>query len=113
MEISKKEFEEIVCEKLQKLPKQIQEKLENIEFFVEESSPSYTILGFYHGVPFPKRKTPAYSFVLPDRIVLYKKNIEMGCKTKEEITKKIEEVLLHEIGHYLGLNEYQLKKIGL
>ena len=112
MEISKEKFEEIVSKKLQELPEEIKKRLENIEFFVEEGVSS-NILGFYQGVPFPKRKNPGYSLVLPDKIVLFKKNIEKGCKTENELEKRIEKVLLHEIGHYLGLNEYQLGKMGL
>lgn len=113
MFISKEKFEKIVYQKLENLPKEIKKRLENIEFFVEEESPSCNILGLYHGIPFPKRKTPAYSLVLPDRIILYKENIERGCNTEEELVSMIEKVLLHEIGHYLGLNEYQLRKLGL
>ena len=113
MNISKEKFEEIVYKKLNSLPEEIKKKLENIEFFVEEEAPSYSILGLYHGIPFPKRKNPGYSLVLPDRIILYKKNIEKGCSNEDEIEKRIEKVLLHEIGHYLGLNEYQLRKLGL
>ena len=113
MEISKEKFEEIVSKKLQELPEEIKKRLENIEFFVEEKEVSSNILGFYHGVPFPKRKNPGYSLVMPDKIVLFKKNIEKGCKTESELEKRIEKVLLHEIGHYLGLNEYQLRKMGL
>jgi len=113
MNISKEKFEEIVYKKLNSLPEEIKKKLENIEFFVEEEAPNYSILGLYHGIPFPRRKNPGYSLVLPDRIILYKKNIEKGCSNEDEIEKKIEKVLLHEIGHYLGLNEYQLRKMGL
>lgn len=113
MKISKEKFEEIVSKKLLKLPDEIKKKLENIEFFVEEKEFSPNVLGFYHGVPFPKRKNPGYSLVLPDKIVLFKKNIERRCRTETELEERIEKVLLHEIGHYLGLNEYQLRKMGL
>lgn len=113
MNISKEKFEEIVYKKLNNLPEEIKRKLENIEFFVEEKAPSYSILGLYHGIPFPKRKNPGYSLVLPDRIILYKRNIEKGCETEEQLIKRIEKVLLHEIGHYLGLSEFQLRKLGL
>ncbi len=112
MEISKEVFEEIVYQKLNCLPKEIKDKLENICFIVEENAPSYTLLGLYHGVPYPKRG-PSYSLVLPDRIILYKRNIEAGCKTEKELIKRIEKVLFHEIGHYLGLEEKQLRKLGL
>lgn len=112
MRISKERFEEIVYQKFMKIPEKIREKIENLEIIIEEK-PSLNLLGLYHGVPFPKRKTNSYSLVLPDRIVIFKESIESQCKTEEEIEILIERVLLHEIGHYLGLNENQIKKLGL
>jgi predicted Zn-dependent protease with MMP-like domain len=50
---------------------------------------------------------------MPDKIVLFKNSIERGCRTRHELEKRIETVLLHEIGHYLGLNEYDLRKLNL
>jgi predicted Zn-dependent protease with MMP-like domain len=47
--------------------------------------------------------------VLPDRISLYQKNIESVCSTDEEIRGKIYEVLCHEIGHYFGMDELQIR----
>jgi predicted Zn-dependent protease with MMP-like domain len=112
MKISKEKFEEILYKKFMEIPKKIRDKIENLAIIVEESAPT-NFLGLYHGVPFPKRKTPSYSLVLPDRIIIYKKNIENYCQTEEEIENMIEKVLLHEIGHYLGLDEKSLKKFGL
>jgi len=113
MKLTKEEFEKIVYQKLGNLPKFFLKKLENIEIFVEEKPFSQNVLGLYHGIPFPRRKNPGYSFVMPDKIILYKNTIERGCKNKKDIEKKIETVLFHEIGHYLGLNEYQLRKMNL
>jgi len=112
MVITKEEFEEIVAGIWETVPEIIKKKLENIEFFVEEGPYSNT-LGFYQGVPFPQRKNPGYSLIMPDKIVLFKNSIERGCRTRHELEKRIETVLLHEIGHYLGLNEYDLRKLNL
>lgn len=111
MKVSEEKFKEIVYQKIENLPNQIKKRLENIEFFIEEENCNF--LGFYQGVPFPKRKSCIYSLVLPDRIILFKNNIENQCKDEKELQNMIEKVLLHEIGHYLGLNEKQLKKLGL
>ncbi len=112
MEITKEEFEEIVARKHESLPIVIKEKIENVEFFVEEGT-SPNLLGLYHGIPYPKRKNPGYSFVMPDKITLFKKPIERGCRTREQLEKRIEKVLFHEIGHYLGLDEDDLLKMSL
>ncbi|MCX8082757.1 MAG: metallopeptidase family protein [bacterium] len=112
MKIPKEEFEKIVAEKLETLPDIIKQRLENLEFFVEERT-SPELLGLYNGIPFPKRKNPGYSLVMPDKIILFKESIERGCKTKEELERRIEKVLYHEIGHYLGLDEKELRELHL
>ncbi|HOK79696.1 MAG TPA: metallopeptidase family protein [bacterium] len=109
MEIEKKELEEIVYQKLKKLPEFFQRKLENVEFFVEDGH-STKFLGLYHGVPFGKRTN--YNLVMPDKIIIYRRAFESACKNKKELEKKVEEVLLHEIGHYFGFDEQQLKNLG-
>jgi predicted Zn-dependent protease with MMP-like domain len=49
----------------------------------------------------------------PDHIVLYQKNIEAVCSSEEEMREQIRQTLLHEIGHYFGMSEEQLRKAGL
>ncbi len=112
MKITKEEFEEIVAAKRDSLPRVIKDRIENVEFFVEEGT-TPNLLGLYHGIPYPRRKNPGYSLVMPDKIILFKGPIERGCRTREELEKRIEKVLFHEIGHYLGLNEEQLRKLSL
>ncbi len=82
--------------------------MKNIEFFVEDGI-SDRLLGLYHGVPYGKRIN--YNLVMPDKIIIYKKAFEKICKNRKELEKKVEEVLLHEIGHYFGFNEEQLRKL--
>ncbi|MCM8758239.1 MAG: metallopeptidase family protein [Candidatus Omnitrophica bacterium] len=108
MEIEKRELEEIVYQKLQKLPEFFKDKLRNIEFFVEDGT-SERLLGLYHGIPYGKRTN--YNLVMPDKIIIYRKAFQKICKNKKELEDKIEEVLLHEIGHYFGFNEEQLRKL--
>ncbi|MBN1444846.1 MAG: metallopeptidase family protein [Candidatus Omnitrophica bacterium] len=112
MTITKEEFEKIVAAKHESLPKVIKDKLENVEFFVEEGT-SPNLLGLYHGIPYSKRKNPGYSLVMPDKITLFKGPIERGCRTREQLERRIEKVFFHEIGHYLGLDEDDLRKLSL
>jgi len=119
--MEKEKFKKIVEEALTRIPKKFKKYLDNLAVIVEEkatreiyqrtgSSPYSTLLGHYHGVPF-KHRGPFYGNIPPDVIVIYQKPIEGICSTEEEIIKKVREVVLHEIGHYFGLSEAELRKI--
>lgn len=113
------EFEELVVEALDGLPGKFKEKLENIEVVIEGEpprevlreqriNPPHMLLGLYRGVPLRKRGTH-YSNVLPDKITLFQTPIESICRTQKEIKEKVREVVMHEIGHYFGLKEEELR----
>jgi len=121
MEIETEDFEELVREAVNTLPPKFKEKMENIAVVIEElpsgellsemkiKSP-YGLLGLYQGVPLTGRGV-WYGNVLPDKIIIFKKPIESGCRNKEEIKEAVRRVVIHEIGHYFGLGERALRKI--
>ena len=119
--MEKEKFESLVEEALAQLPKKFKKYIENLAVIVEAkpsresyertgSSPFSVLLGHYHGVPF-KHRGPFYGNIPPDVIVVYQKPIESICSTEEDIKKKVREVIFHEIGHYFGLNDRELKEI--
>ncbi len=115
-------FERLVAEALNTLPKTFQEKLDNVEVVVEDwpdretmrragaRNPAH-LLGLYHGIPQTKR-TRNYGLVLPDKISIYQRPIEMRCRTTEEVRETIQHVLRHEIAHHFGLSDERLQEIG-
>jgi len=121
MKLTREEFEEAVVSALKSLPKFIKEKMENVDVVVESRasrevlneiglrSPS-ELLGLYQGVPLDRRGF-YYGNVLPDKISLFQIPIESICKTKEEIEEKIREVVIHEVGHYFGLDDKKLREL--
>ncbi len=111
--VSRREFEDIVYQKYEELPSEILDRLENVELFVEDEPPGRSLWGLYHGIPFPDRKNPGYSLVMPDKIILYRRPITRSCRTRAQLIKRIEQVLYHEVGHYLGLDEDELRDMGL
>lgn len=117
--MDREEFEEIVVDTIERLPKEIRKRIENVEIVIEDYPSSYIsqrmgeglkILGLYQGIPLPKRG-PWYGNVLPDRIIIYKKIIEELFSDKESLKETIRRVVLHEIGHYFGLSEEKLRKL--
>ena len=47
----------------------------------------------------------------PDHIVLYQKNIEAVCSNEAEVRHQVRQTLIHELGHYFGMTEEQLKDV--
>jgi predicted Zn-dependent protease with MMP-like domain len=115
-------FEQLVTEALDTLPDVFLERLDNVEVVVEDW-PSQEIvrragvrsaadvLGFYHGVPQTKR-THDYGLVLPDRISIYQRSIEMHARTPEDIRRMIQRTLRHEIAHHFGIDDERLRELG-
>ena len=114
-------FEQLVEEALASIPKKFNELLQNLAVIIEDrpsrevlrkmgKSTLSSILGLYHGVPF-RHRGPFYGNLPPDVIVIYQKPIEESCRSEEEIRKRVKEVVFHEIGHYFGLSEKELKQI--
>ena len=121
MKLSRREFEELVIVALEELPKFFKKRMKNIDIAVEErASPelrqemklerSSELLGLYQGVPIDRRGF-YYGNVLPDKITLFQVPIESICKTKEEIEEKVREVVVHEVGHYFGLDDKRIREL--
>lgn len=71
--------------------------------------PGDTLLGLYSGIPLTLR-TVDYGMVLPDRILIFRRPILDSCRTEEELMEEVRRTVLHEIGHYFGLDEKELEK---
>jgi len=119
--MDREKFEILVDEALSRIPKKFIRYLQNLAVIIEDkptretfaksgASPYGSILGLYHGVPF-KHRGPYYGNLPPDVIVIYQLPIEKICRTDEEVKAKVREVVLHEVGHYFGLSEKELRKI--
>lgn len=61
------------------------------------------LLGLYEGIPLTQRGV-GYTFVLPDKITLFKLSILRVVHSQEELFEQIKRTLWHEIAHYYGLD---------
>ncbi|MGB9906915.1 MAG: metallopeptidase family protein [Candidatus Saccharicenans sp.] len=111
MNLPRERFQQLVEEAMGNIPKRYLRQIKNVAVLVEDyPPPGPPLLGLYHGVPLQHRGS-YYGNVPPDVIVLYKIPIESLCQTEDQVREKIEEVLLHEIGHYFGMDEKRLREI--
>jgi predicted Zn-dependent protease with MMP-like domain len=113
-------FEQLVEEALEGLPPQFAERLDNVSVMVQDlASPAqmgkidhtnpHHLLGLYEGIPLTERPR-AYAGALPDRITIFRKPIEEICRTDEEIKVQVRKTVMHELGHYFGMDEEQLRE---
>lgn len=117
--ISRREFIRLVGLAYRQLPANFQKALDNVDISVEERptpeelgllAEEGSLFGLYTGVPLPERSGGDPS--LPDRIVIYRQPILRSCSTRAEVVKEIKVTLWHEVGHYLGLSEEALHRLG-
>lgn len=112
--VERERFEQLVGEVLDTLPEPFRSRLSNLAIIVEDSPPREPyrgglLLGLFSGVP--QTLKSVFSADPPNHIFLYQKNIEAVCSNEEQIEEQIRDTLLHEIGHYFGLNEEELRNI--
>ena len=121
MRLTRRAFERLVQEAVEELPPAILDSLENVALLVEdwpseeylreagESQPA-SLFGLYVGVPLPDR----YGGLppLPDTITLFQRPIEQACRSREEVVREVKITVVHEVGHFLGLGEEDLHRLG-
>ncbi|WBL35224.1 metallopeptidase family protein [Tepidiforma flava] len=69
--------------------------------------PNDLLLGLYHGIPLTRRGDN-YNLVVPDKISIYQDHIEAICETDDEIREQVRKTVLHELGHYFGIDDDRL-----
>ena len=118
--LSDQEFRAVVSEAIDSLPEEFKSKLDNVDVVVEDYPPRNVlkrfpkgrlILGLYQGVPHRGRSS-RYGLVLPDKITLFKRNIESISSSRKEVYRRIRKTLLHEIGHHFSLSDRDLRRMG-
>ena len=97
-----KEFEELVEEAIDSIPKAFEPYLENTVFIVEESSPD-GVMGLYHGAGALHAGEG-----MPDQITIYKRSHERATRDMKELVEEIRRTILHEVGHHFGMDEDEL-----
>lgn len=110
--ISDEEFEEMVEEALERVPSQFLEAVENCAFIVEHDPPrgQRSLLGLYHGVPITGRGY--YSGAMPDTITIYQNPLIRLFRTRERVREEVYRTVVHEIGHYFGMDDDELHELG-
>lgn len=118
--MTRQAFEKIVEEALAGLPPEFRDRMENVVVAVEsratkaqrdsvELEDDEELFGLYDGVPLTDRG-PDFAG-RPDRIFIFQDPIEEFCETRKQMILEIQDTLIHEIGHFFGLDEDEIGAI--
>ncbi len=117
--LSSVEFEGAVADALDSLPKRFADLVENVAVAVEDEpgvddlesirsgrGGNVELLGIYRGVALTQRGSAVPS--LPDQIVIFRGPINRISGTRDEAVAQIRKTVIHEFGHYFGLNDDEM-----
>jgi predicted Zn-dependent protease with MMP-like domain len=100
--MSRRAFEESVRRALDSLPAPIAEQLENVAVVLEDEDPEEPDL-------FGICREESY---MPVTVVIYRLPLEESFPDRRELEQEIRITVLHELGHYFGLDESSLDELG-
>jgi len=116
------EFEEAIEKALSKVPERFREILdrEGIQILARDEVPPALqdryrggiLFGIFTGIPYTRRSMFDLQME-PTRIELYRASFEKAFDNRQEMEEQIAKTVLHEIGHYLGFSERELRRRNL
>ncbi len=123
MALERAHFRRLVREAVATLPPALLGRVHNVDIVIERRptardrklaglGPGQTLLGLYHGVPLTARGE-FYNLVPPDKISIYREPIEALCADDDEVREQVRRTVLHELGHYFGIDDERLKELGM
>ena len=114
---SRAQFEGLVEDALAGLPPRFVDAIDNVVVVVEDEptgddldalgGDDDELLGIYRGVPLTER-SHADGPLLPDEIAIFQGPIERVASTRAEVVAEVRETVIHELGHYFGLDDDEL-----
>lgn len=122
MRLCDEEFAELVQQAVARLPEEFAVHLHDVAIDIAPAPDADTLrrydvpcadelLGLYVGVPLTERSVE-HGPRPPDRILIFKDNIERMCRTRAEVVEEVYRTVFHEIGHHFGLDEDDLFEVG-
>jgi predicted Zn-dependent protease with MMP-like domain len=117
--LTRAEFERVVEEALESLPKRFADLVENVAVTVEdepsaedlenaegEAEDESELLGIYRGVALTDRTHDMP--LLPDEIAVFRGPISRVVENRHEAVEEVRKTVIHELGHYFGLGDDEL-----
>jgi predicted Zn-dependent protease with MMP-like domain len=107
--LSPGEFDVLVEDALRRIPKRFRRRMQNVAIVVEQEPPRPGLLGLYQGRPLAQRSV-FDGFTMPDKITIYQGPHEFLARTRAELAQMVDDTVWHEIAHYFGMDERQVRR---
>ncbi len=120
--VSARTFDTALRRAIDELPADVREALADVRVEVRrfpgpgqgpDGVTNPLILGLFEGQALPERRSDDLYGTLGAVITLFQGNLERQCADVDELVDEIRVTLLHEVGHYLGLDEEAVWRRGL
>jgi predicted Zn-dependent protease with MMP-like domain len=123
MKLSDRDFDRVVKRAIRRIPRQIRRHLKNVLITVRKypsremleelgiSPAEPPPLGLYKGAPLMER-SETYPPLYPDTIFIFQEPLEEMCGTTEELEREIEITVVHEVAHFIGIDDQKLVELG-
>lgn len=120
--VTRRAFDLAVKKAIARLPPDFKARMDGVDIYVKDlpeptdhpdSGLGPLILGAFDGYMMTERRESDPWTQVPPRICLYQRNIERVCRTKDDLVKEIEITILHEVGHFFGLEDEDLQRLDL
>ena len=122
-ELSDEAFDRLITRAMDELPQEYIRGLDNVAIVMADEPTDeqkekmklrdgVLLLGLYEGIPLTQRGA-GYTFVLPDKITLFKHSILRLIETEDELFEQIKRTLWHEMAHYYGLSHARMDELQL
>ena len=119
VEVTLARFEDLVADALDEVPEELALQMENVAIVVEDgptaeqlASRGGGLLGLYEGIPLTARDPITYGGVLPDKITIFRGPLCERARDEVELAEQVRVTVLHEIGHYFGIDDDRLEELG-
>lgn len=121
MQLTDEQFDTLITKAMDELPQEYITGLDNVAILMADEPSSdqerkmklregTILLGLYEGIPLTQRGN-AYTFVLPDKITLFKHALLRVSHNDAQLFEQIKRTLWHEIAHYYGLDHGRIHQL--
>jgi predicted Zn-dependent protease with MMP-like domain len=105
--VTEEEFEQMVADAIDNLPRQFREIIEKVAVVVSDLGQDHHAYGMYYG------DGMARDF-WEDRIVIYRDTLTRDFgHDRNLLASQVERTVRHELGHHLGFHEDGVRELGL